>query len=417
MKVNESVTKGPVPGATFALLVLTLMNLLNYVDRWVPSAVKELLKGDLKLTDAQTSWPLSAFVLVYMVASPIFGALAETRSRKVLIGLGVAAWSLATAAAAFAQGFASLLIARALVGVGEAAYASLAPTLLADFFPPEKRNRIFTYFYVATPVGSALGFVLGGLLGEHFGWRTAFLAVGLPGLLLAGLALFIQEPPRGQFDESPLTKVSWPEALRALSKNRVYLYTVAGYTLVTFATGGIADWFPTFLSRLRELPLSQADYAVGTTAVVGGLIGTSLGGFIADRLGPYTRNPYLAVSGLAMLPAVLFTVFALFVMRAPTAIVLAIGMAQISLWIYNAPVNALIVNNVEPGMRARAVGLSILCIHLFGDVLSPPLIGAVSDATHNLELALVMVPVAILLGGLVWILGWRNLPVLSTDPS
>lgn len=405
------------PGATFALVVLTAMNMLNYVDRWVPSAVKDLFKEDLSLSDAQTSWPLSAFIIVYMLASPIFGSLAERHSRRVLIAVGVAVWSLATAAAALAQGFGTLLLARAAVGIGEAAYATLAPALLADFFPAERRNRVFTWFYVATPVGSAIGFVLGGFLGEHFGWRTAFLAVGLPGLLVAALALLIREPERGAFDDAPPRPVSWPEALRSLARNRTYLYTLAGYTAVTFATGGIADWFPTFLSRLRGMPLSQADLVIGVSAVVGGLVGTASGGWLADRLAKVLRQPYLAVSGFAMLPAVALTAVALFVVRAPAAIVTTVLLAQVFLWAYNAPVNALIVNSVEPGLRARAFGLSILCIHLFGDVLSPPLIGLVSDETGNLELALVMVPVAVLVGGVVWLVGLRRLPAPATPAS
>lgn len=413
----DAPARPPAPGALFALVVLTAMNMLNYVDRWVPSAVKDLFKKDLSLSDAETSWPLSAFIIVYMLASPVFGALAEARNRRGLIAFGVAAWSLATAAAALAQGFGSLLIARAAVGIGEAAYATLAPALLADFYPPERRNRVFTYFYVATPVGSAIGFVLGGFLGEHFGWRTAFLAVGLPGLLVAALALLMKEPVRGAFDEAPPQPVSWPDALRSLVKNRVYVLTVLGYTAITFATGGIADWFPTFLSRHRGMPLSQADLAIGVSAVVGGLVGTAAGGALADKLAKVTRQPYLAISGLAMLPAVVLTVIALFFLRAPMAIVGAVLTAQIFLWAYNAPVNAIIVNCVDPGLRARAFGVSILCIHILGDVLSPPLIGLVSDATGNLEAALVMVPVTVLLGGLIWLVGWRTLPDAGPAPA
>jgi MFS family permease len=401
------------PGALFALLILTAMNMLNYVDRWVPSAVKELFKKDLSLTDAQTAWPLTAFVVVYMIASPIFGAMAERRSRRLLIAFGVAAWSLATAAAALANDFTTFLIARAAVGIGEAAYATLAPSVLADFYPPEKRNRVFTLFYVATPVGSAIGFVLGGVLGEHYGWRAAFLAVGLPGILVAALALLMKDPVRGAFDDKPPEPVSWPVALKALAKNRIYVFTVVGYTLVTFATGGIADWFATFLSRVRGMQLSEADLAIGVSAVVGGLVGTALGGYLADKLAKKTRQPYLAISGLAMIPAVVLTVIALFVVRAPMAIVGCVLFAQLFLWAYNSPVNALLVNSVEPGLRARAFGLSILCIHLFGDVLSPPLIGMVSDSTGSLEEALIMVPIAIAAGGLVWLVGWRTLPEVS----
>lgn len=412
--MTEKQDRPPAPGALFALLILTAMNMLNYVDRWVPSAVKELFKGDLNLTDAQTAWPLTAFVVVYMIASPIFGAMAETRSRRLLIAFGVAAWSLATAAAAMANSFTTFLIARAAVGIGEAAYATLAPSVLADFYPPEKRNRVFTLFYVATPVGSALGFVLGGVLGEHFGWRAAFLAVGLPGLLVAALALLMKDPVRGAFDDKPPEPVSWPYAIRQLAKNRVFVFTVVGYTLVTFATGGIADWFATFLSRVRGMKLSEADMAIGASAVIGGLLGTALGGYFADKLAKVTRQPYLAISGLAMIPAVILTTIALFVVRAPSVIVGCVLFAQLFLWAYNSPVNALLVNSVEPGLRARAFGISILCIHLFGDVLSPPLIGIVSDSTGDLEKALIMVPIAIALGGLVWLIGWRTLPEPTT---
>jgi MFS transporter, Spinster family, sphingosine-1-phosphate transporter len=400
----------PAPGATFALVVLTAMNLLNYVDRWVPSAVKELIKGDLKLSDAQTSWPLSAFIVVYMLASPVFGSLAGRYNRRFLVAAGVAAWSLATAAAALAQGFTSLLVARAAVGIGEAAYATLAPAILADFYPPERRNRVFTLFYVATPVGSAIGFVLGGFLGEHLGWRASFLAVGLPGVLAAGLALLMKDPVRGAFDDAAPVEVSWPQALRALRANRLFVLTVAGYCAVSFATGGIADWFPTFLFRLRGMPLASADLAIGLAAVVGGIVGTAWGGAAADRLAGRTRQPYLALSGLSMVPAAVLSAVALFALREPPLIVAAVVATQLFLWAYNAPVNALIVNSVGPQLRARAVGISILSIHLLGDVLSPPLIGLLSDATGNLEAALLMVPVALAVGAGLWLYGWRALP-------
>lgn len=405
-----SATAPVVQGAAFAVVVLTSMNLLNYIDRWVPSAVKSLFKEDLHLTDAQTSLPLSAFIIVYMIASPIFGSLAERGNRKLIIAFGVAVWSLATAGAAFSQGFASLLVARSLVGIGEAAYATIAPTIIADYFPAEKRNKIFTIFYVATPVGSALGFALGGFLGEHWGWRTAFLACGLPGLLVALFALAIKDPPRGQFDDKKEEPPPWSVALKALANNKQFVVTVLGYTAVTFATGGIADWFPTFLARDRGMKMDEAGYLVGLVTVVGGLGGTIIGGAVADRVRNITRQGYLAVSGLAMIPATLLCVVAIYVVRTPMAILGCVLVAQLFLWAYNAPVNAMLVNSVSAGMRARAFGLSILSIHLFGDVASPPLIGALNDRIDNLPVALAMVPVAIAVGAVVWIVGWRTLP-------
>src|SRR5436190_6229314 len=238
------------PGAAYVVIILTLMNLLNYLDRWVPSVVKDLFKSDLKLTDAQTSLPLTGFIFIYMLTSPIFGALADRWPRKVLIAAGVGLWSLATGAAALAVGFWTFLLARALVGVGEAAYATLSPALISDFYPPDRRNRILTFFYVAIPVGAALGFVLGGFLGQYLGWRAAFLICGLPGLALAGMALTMRDPGRGRYDsDATQTPPPWTKAVGLLLKNREYVLAVAGYAAVTFASGALADWFPVFLQR------------------------------------------------------------------------------------------------------------------------------------------------------------------------
>jgi MFS family permease len=397
-------------GAVFAVTVLTAMNLLNYLDRYVPSAVKDLFKADLGLTDAQTSLPLTAFVVVYMLVSPLFGSLADRYSRKALIAAGVALWSLATGAAAFATGFWTFLFARALVGVGEAAYATIAPSLISDYFPPSRRNRILTLFYVAIPVGSALGFTLGGLVGNAHGWRTAFLVCGLPGVLVALLALLIRDPGRGTFDlTAPPPVPGWAEALRALWKNRTYVIAVGGYTAVTFASGGMADWFPTFLSRHRGMDIGEAGSLVGTITVIGGLAGTAAGGLLADRVAKRTRQPYLAVSALSMILATGFAALTL-VVHGKAAVAGCMLAAQFFLWFYNGPINTIIANSVSSNLVARAFGVSILCIHLLGDAISPPIIGALSDATGNLPLAVALVPVGLAVGAAIWLWGWRRLP-------
>ena len=405
----KSTTPSP-RDARFALTVLTAMNLLNYLDRWVPSAVKDLFKADLDMTDAQTSLPTFAFVVVYMLASPVFGGVADRFSRRWLIAAGVALWSLATAFAAAAQGFVVFLIARALVGIGEAAYATISPSLIGDFYAPAARNRALTIFYVAIPVGSALGFTLGGLIGAHYGWRAAFLICGLPGLLAAGLALRIKEPPRGGMDDAPLSASppSWPDALKALAKNRLFVVTVAGYTLVTFASGGMADWFPTFLSRYRGLGVDEAGSLVGTTVVAGGLGGTIVGGWLGDRLQKVTRQPYLALSAWAMLPATLFGFLAI-TLHGTRTIAACLFLCQFFMWFYNGPVNTILVNCTDASMRARAFSVSILAIHLLGDAISPLIMGAISDATGNLWNGVVLAPITLALGMLIWAYGWRRI--------
>ncbi len=409
--------------ATFAVLLLTAMNLLNYVDRWVPSAVKSLFQADLGLDDAQTSLPLSAFVVVYMIASPVFGSLAERGRRPLLIAGGVALWSLATASAALTHTFATFLFARALVGVGEAAYATIAPTLIADHYPPSRRNRVLTFFYVATPVGAALGFALGGLIGGTWGWRAAFLACGLPGLLVAAVALWMNDPPRGRFDADTATDTAtdagpppWGVALRALAHNRRYVVTVLGYIAVTFATGGLGDWFPTLLQRQRHFDVAAAANITGVATVVGGLVGTILGGVVAEvlvRRG--VREAYLWTSAVSLVPATLLAAWAMYFAEGAVAVGVGITLAQVFLWMFNGPVNTLLVNSTAPSMRARAFALSIFAIHAFGDVVSPPLVGAVSDATGSLPLAMGLVLGALVVGALLW--GAGALVLHGTPPE
>jgi predicted MFS family arabinose efflux permease len=405
------------PGAAFAVVILTMMNLLNYVDRWAPSAIKDLFKADLGFNDAQTSWPLTGCVIVYMLTSPIFGALADRWPRKVLIAAGVALWSLATGAAALSVGFWTFMLARALVGVGEAAYGTLSPAMLSDFYPSQRRNRILTIFYLAIPLGTALSFVLVGALGERFGWRASFLFCGLPGLAVAALALAIREPGRGTFDsDAAQAPPRWREALPALLRNREFVLAVAGYAAVTFASGALADWFATFLQRHRGMSMGLSTRYVGLSAILGGIGGTLAGGLLGDALKRWTRQPYLALSGWSMVLATLFALLALRLTNI-TLVVVLLFVAQFFLWCYNGPINAIIANSVPSALRARAFALSILTIHLLGDAISPTIVGAASDHL-GLQRALQLVPIAMGVGALVWLYAWRRLPErASTNPS
>ena len=407
-------SKTPPPGAKYAVAVLTAMNLLNYADRYVPSAVKDLYKRDLQLTDAQTSIPLTAFVLVYLVASPIFGALADRFPRKRLIAFGVAAWSLCTGLAAASTGFATFFLARAAVGIGEAAYATLSPSVLSDFYPARRRNRVLTVFYLAIPLGAALGYSAGAWIGKAFGWRPAFFVAGLPGLLVAGLALRIQEPPRGYYDrEKREHHGGWPKALRAFAKNANFLTATAGYTAVMFAGGAIADWFPTYLQRERGFALGTAGTLVGIVTITCGLAGTVAGSFAADKLIGKVSHPYLAFSGLALIPATLCAALTLVVPGQVAAIVfLALG--QFFAWSYNGPINAMILNSVPSPLRARAISVSVLLTHLFGDALSPSIVGLLSDHV-GLRAAMWCAPIASAAGMVIWLTSWRLLPETDHD--
>src|SRR5438094_3057515 len=293
--------------AGYTLAVLTLINLFNYLDRWVIAALFESLrKSELHLNDTELGFIASGFIIVYTIMSPVFGTLGDRRARPPLIALGVVIWSVATTLAGFARGFASLFIARSTVGVGEAAYGTIAPALLADVFPYEKRGRVMGVFFAAIPVGSAAGYILGGLVDAHFGWRAAFWIAGAPGLLLAMLLLGVKDPPRGQHDAAPVESHANGSIVRAyldLFHNSQFILAALGYGAYTFALGGLGTWMPAFLERVRGMQHAEATVTFGGIAFCTGLVGTFLGGWLGDLFLPRTRQSYLWVSGIATLIA------------------------------------------------------------------------------------------------------------------
>ena len=396
-----------------ALALLTLANLLNYVDRFiVPALVESLKNSEMKPSDAQLGSLATAFLLVYTLASPIFGRLGDRGSRPRLLAVGIALWSLATAAGAFAQTFSGLFAARAAVGIGEAAYATIAPAMLADLFPRHSRGRVFAVFVLATPVGSALGYILGGLIDQRFGWRAAFLVAGAPGLLLAIAFLFLRDAERGASESREEGLGVFPaggfvDAWKRLARNRLYVRTVAGYAAYTFALGALAFWTPAFLERVRGVPRAEATVAFGAIAVATGIVGTLAGGWMTDRLNLRERRPELWLSGWATLAAAPCAA-AVFLLTDRVAYLSAIVAAELLLFCSTGPINAVIVGVVSPAERATASALAIFAIHAFGDVPSPPLVGLVSDA-HGLQNAfLVLLPPALVLSGWIWIAAARK---------
>jgi MFS transporter, Spinster family, sphingosine-1-phosphate transporter len=388
--------------ANYALAILTFINLFNYVDRWVVAAVVEPIKESLGLTDTQLGVIGAGFIIVYSVTSPVFGRLGDRRARPPLIAIGVAIWSLATGLAGFARGFWTLFIARSTVGVGEAAYGTIAPALLADQFPIERRGRVMAVFFAAIPIGSAAGYVLGGLADQHFGWRAAFWIAGFPGIIFSLLVLLVKDPPRGQNDvHAPLASgTSARAAYRDLFHNRPFLLAVLGYAAYTFALGGLGFWMPAFLERSRGMARSDATVTFGAIVIVTGFVGTFFGGWLGDKLLPRTRNSYLWVSGIATLIAAPLTLLGL-MHREKAVYLTAIVIAEVLIFMCTGPVNSAILNAVSPLERATAVGLSVFVMHFLGDIPSPPLIGLISDAS-SLERGILIVPGAILIAGLIW---------------
>jgi predicted MFS family arabinose efflux permease len=386
--------------AVSALAVLTTVNLLNYVDRFVITAVLPDIQRDLGLSDTQGGLLGTAFIVVYALASPVFGWLGDRGQRQAWIAAGVALWSVATGLAGLAQRFATLFLARASVGIGEASYGTIAPALLSDLFPPRWRGRVMAIFFLATPVGTALGYLLGGALGERFGWRATFFAVGFPGLALAALTLTLRAPARGAADGVVEPPPSLGRAYRELGRNRLYLWTVLGYAAYTFAIGGMAYWAPSYLMRARGLGQSEAGLLFGGITVVTGIVGTLAGGFLGDRLLAVTPKAYTWLGTIGVSAGALLILAALSTASVPGFLVL-LAAGEVLLFLNTGPINAIIVNAVRPAIRATAMAVSILVIHVLGDAVSPTLIGVLSDRT-DLSTALLAIPGVFLLAAALW---------------
>jgi len=402
--------------------LLTGLNLVNYVDRFLVNAVSPKIKESLLLSDAETGLVVSAFMYGYFLTSPLFGWLGDRFRRKELIAAGVAVWSIATIASGFATSLVGLVAARVLVGVGEASYATLSPTIIDDLTTEKEKNRFLAIFYVAIPVGSALGFTLGGLLEASFGWRSAFFIAGGPGLALAVVSLWIAEPVRAHARSAANgARKGYAE----LAKNRRYVFAVAGYVAQTFALGGFTAWAPHFLYRKAWgesalsattcLELDVANFWFGAITVVTGLLGTAIGGRMSDRWPGEDRIAVaVRVCAWSSIVATPFALAAIFAPSAPLFFIL-LGIAELAIFTSVAPTNAAVLGSVSPALRATAMAASIFAIHLFGDLVSPPLIGGISDAfgdaatscsgAKGLTFGMYMLPAALALSAALW---WRG---------
>lgn len=400
----------------YIMIVLTTINFLNYIDQRLLSAVLESIKAEWMLSDAQGGLLGSVFVIVYTLCAPV-GFLGDRMKRKNLIAGGVLLWSLATVAAAFARNYQDLLIARALLGVGEACYATIAPSIIADLYSKDLRSRKLAYFYLATPVGSALGYILGGYIGEFYGWRAVFLVGGLPGLLFALLAFLMVEPERGRNDDQAPASgpaLSLMATLRRLIRTPAWRINTIGLALLTFTIGGLALWMPSYLERVHGMSSGQAGTIFGGVTVIAGICGTLLGGRLGDRMQARSPGGFFRLSGIGLLASSPFIVLMTQIGWLP-GIFIVVFLAEMLLFLNTGPLNAALIGCVPVQMRGAAFAVNVLCIHAFGDALSNVLLGVLSDAATpilgspaaGLSLALAATAIPVAVGGVVLLRGAR----------
>jgi MFS family permease len=406
-----------VAGATTALVLLTALNLVNYTDRYILPGVQELVKKEFGVSDSQIGSITFWFFLTYMISAPFTGWLGDHLPRKPLLIICAVAISATNILTGTVHVFNSLLFRHAILGIGEASLGIYAPALLSDFYPEEQRNRILTIFYVAIPVGAAIGVLMGETVGARFGWRMPFYVSAVPGLIIALLILiFLKEPPRGASEihaETPPVAAGHKsfgetvaESLRmigGLATNARYMYATLGMAMVTFSLGGISAWMPSFLERKGFSPDSVGTI-FGAIIAGGGLGGTAIGGWLAQR---WLRTNHRALYLVSAWSAALTVPPALICFFGPRATMLpALTVAMFLIMLGTGPLNAAIINAVPVEVRSSAIAIELLLIHALGDTPSPKLIGIVSDRS-TLAVGLALTLVTMLIAAILLFIGAR----------
>jgi predicted MFS family arabinose efflux permease len=280
-------------------------------------------------------------------------------------------------------------------------------------FPVEKRGRVMGVFYLAIPVGTALGYLLGGFMGPKYGWRAPFYVGAAPGVLLALLLLLIPEPPLGQFDP-PESKAPERDTLKSLLHNPAFLTATLGMAMMTFALGGLQVWMPTFLHRVHGYSLGKASLVFGLSTLINGLFASLAGGWISDRLLRRTKSAHYLVSAVSLglgIPAMCVALFA-----SGRPMVVGIFVAEFFLLLNTGPLNAAVISSVGPHVRAAALAANIFIFHLLGDVPSSALIGYLSDK-YSLQLAFLGPVIAIALSSAILFYGMRFAPALRISAA
>jgi MFS transporter, Spinster family, sphingosine-1-phosphate transporter len=394
------------------LWLLVGLNLLNYIDRWIIAAIVPPMQAELGMSNTQAGFVMSAFMLGYFVTSPLFGYLTDRMNRIKLVAVGTTLWSLATGASGLGRSALQVFFSRTAVGVGEATLISASPSLVADLFSGKKLVMAMALLSATIPVGSAMGFILGGQIWHHWGWRMAFFVAGAPGLIFALIFfLFIKEPPRGTLEvpaslfvssaSTGLKTTMFPEReagtfwkdIKSLLKNKPYVNLVIGYAAWTFTVGGFASWAPKYLVAVRGVELQTADNWFGALTVITGFAGSLFGGVFGGNM------RFAMIVTVISIPLT----FAAFLIPNPTAFYIFIGLAEFFLFAGLPAINVATVESVGPFLRGMASALSIFAIHLFGDFISPPLVGFFADKI-NLQIGVLILPVVLILSPIFF---WR----------
>lgn len=392
---------------------MVVINFLNYMDRYVASSVAPSIQKELHIGDSALGLLGTAFLLVYAVAAVPFGLWGDRGARNVVIGVGVAIWSLATLFTGFARSYAQLFLSRAVVGIGEAGYYPAGTSLISDWFSKDQRSRVMAIWGAGATVGIAVGYAGGGIIADKLGWRAAFFFAAVPGLVFAVLAFAMREPLRGAVEATGKAVAKTTDAsvqkFLELLKIPTLRATIIAQTLLYFVLASNAFWLPTYLQRKFEMSSSTAGLLSGGVIVAGGLIGILAGGWISDRRARKTPAAPLEVGIVGFVIGAVLIAVAILSPALPVFIP-AFFATVICLYLYQGPFTAVAQNVVSPALRASSVTLLLFISHVAGDSHSPYDVGVISDHLgHNLQAALLITsPTLLILAAIAAATGLRT---------
>jgi MFS family permease len=396
----------------YALLLLTLVYVFNYLDRTIIYILLPLIKKEMAFTDLQLAMLGSmSFVIFFTVLGIPFGRLADRVVRKNMIAAGLAVWSLFSGLTGFATGFWSLLICRVMVGVGEATLGPAALSLLSDYFPPRVRATVQAIYSSGIAIGAGLAFFLGGWLGQYYGWRLAFYALGFPGLVIAVLVFLLREEPRGKTEITKYTANDW----KILFKSIPLRYHYLGYGCFGLAANNLSFWGPTFLTRVYKLDLLTIGKWGGLLTLVAGVPGTILGGYFADRFRRFGRGGRMLFGGLAALIAVPFWLLFIFSGNLLSLLIANLVLLALSL-VWLGPAAADVHDIAGPQLRGLGIGVYFFAV-IIAYGIGSLIIGQVNDwlgvATTplNMRFSMLLCPLACLIAALSL---WRGYKAANT---
>ncbi len=367
----------------YVLVMLTLVYVFNFVDRQLLVILQESIKKELQLSDTQLGL-LSGFTfaIFYVTLGIPIARLADKRNRRNIVAGSLGLWSVMTAFSGLARNFIQLLLARIGVGVGEAGGSPPAHAMISDYFPPEKRSTALSVYSTGIYIGVLIGFLMGGYLNQHLGWRTAFFVLGTPGIIFSLLFYAtVKEPKKGATDPITATAGETPSlrtVLKLLYSNKVFVYLAMATGLHVFCIYGLLNWAPSFLSRLHGMKNADIGVSLGLIFGIGGAIGTFAGGFLTDYFGKKDKRYYLKIPAYAILISILFTAGTLFLQNNYFTLFCLGGCAFLQS-MYLGPSIAVAHSLVPAPMRALTSAILFFVLNLVGLGFGPLVVGLISD--------------------------------------